>query len=337
MILVTGGTGLVGAHLLYQLVSSNQNVKATYKDQKSLEKTARIFSYYTTNHKALFKKITWVKANLTNLPELTLAFNKITQVYHCAAYINFDPRAFNTLKKTNIEGTANIVNLCLAYNIEKLCYVSSIATLGTTAKDTLVTERNVWNPETDNNVYAISKYGAEMEVWRATQEGLDAVIVNPGVIIGPGNWDSGTGQLFKKANKGLKYYTTGTVALVDVNDVVNIMILLLNSSIKNKRFIVVAKNETYKTFLNTLCNAVNRKAPKKTATALLLKAAWILDWIKSGIMRTPRSITKQMANTLLSKTTYSNAAIKDALNYNFKDIETTIVNTGKIFLKEHHK
>jgi len=334
MILVTGGTGLVGAHLLYKLVSDNKHVKATYRNEKSLEKTKRIFSYYSSNYKNLIDKITWVKADITNIPELTLAFNKVTYVYHCAAFISFDEKHFQALRKINIEGTANIVNLCLAYNIKKLCYVSSVATLGTPLKGTPATENTIWNPESDNNVYAISKYGAEMEVWRATQEGLDVVMVNPGVIIGPGIWDAGTGILFKKARKGLAYYTTGNVPLVAVNDVVLTMINLLNSPIKNKRFVIVAKNYSYKVFLEMLAKAGSSKPPKKIAAPWLLSLAWKLDWIKSTLSSKPRALTKHIAEALQNKTTYNNANIITAINYNFTAIETCIEETGSLYLKE---
>src|SRR5690606_14446461 len=165
---------------------------------------------------------------------------------------------YTSLRKVNIEGTANVVNFCVSNNIKKLCYVSSIATLGNTLHKEPITEETIWNQEIDNNVYAITKYGAEMEVWRATQEGVDAVIVNPGVILGAGIWDKGSGRLFKKAYKGLNYYSAGTIALVSVEDVVLIMIALLKSDIKNERFVLVAENWTFKRFLQLLATSVNK-------------------------------------------------------------------------------
>ena len=177
MILVTGGTGLVGAHLLYRLVSDNKKVKAIYRNERKIANTKRVFSSYTEDYNTLFNAIEWIQADLLDVPALSEAFIGVTKVYHSAAFVSFEPDKYQLLRKTNIEGTANIVNLCISNNIEKLCYVSSIATLSSTINTEFISEETEWNPEDDNSVYAITKYGAEMEVWRGTQEGLDAVMV----------------------------------------------------------------------------------------------------------------------------------------------------------------
>lgn len=334
MILVTGGTGLLGSHLLFKLVSNNETVKAIYRKPEKLENVKNVFSCYTDDYESIFDKIEWIQSDLLDIPQLTEAFKNVTHVYHCAAFVSFEPNKFNLLRQTNIEGTANIVNLCLAFNIEKLCHVSSIATLGNTLNNAPITEETIWNPEDDNNVYAISKYGAEMEVWRATQEGLDVVIVNPGVILGAGIWRYGTGNLFKKAHKGLKYYTKGTVALIDINDVVNIMIALLKSDIKNERFVLVAENWTYKQFLQTLASSVNANLPKKIAKPWLLNIACKLDWLKHILTGKRRQLTKHLTRSLTSETNYDNKKIKSALNYKFKDINESITEIGSIYQKQ---
>lgn len=334
MILVTGGTGLVGSHLLYKLISNNETVRATYRKPEKLENTKNVFSCYTDNYEALFNKIEWVQADLLDIPMLTEVFKNILHVYHCAAFVSFEPNKFNLLRRTNIDGTANIVNLCLAFNVVKLCHVSSIATLGNTLNNEEVTEKTIWNPEDDNNVYAISKYGAEMEVWRGTQEGLDVVIVNPGVILGAGIWSYGTGSLFKKVAKGLSYYTQGTVALVDVSDVVNIMIALIKSDIKNERFVLVAEHKTYKGFLQGLAKSVNGKPPKKEAKPWLLNIAWKFDWLISTLTGKRRQLTKHLSRSLSTKTNYSSQKIKNTLNYNFKNIDKSISQIGTIYQKQ---
>ena len=333
MILVTGGTGLVGAHLLYKLVSNNETVRAIYRTEHKLDNVKNVFSTYTENYESLFKSIEWIQADILNIPLLSIAFAEIKHVYHCAAFVSFEPDKYQLLRRTNIEGTANIVNLCISNNIEKLCYVSSIATIGSSLNNKTLTEKTEWNPEDDNSVYAITKYGAEMEVWRATQEGLDVVIVNPGVILGAGIWRYGSGNLFKKAHKGLKYFASGTVGLVDVKDVVSIMIALLKSDIKNERFILVSENWTYKRFLQTMANSVNGKSPKKEAPIWLLQLAWRLDWLTHKITGKRRQLTKQLVTSLTSETNYSNAKIKTALNIEFKPVEESITTVGRLYLK----
>ncbi|APY10627.1 NAD-dependent epimerase [Seonamhaeicola sp. S2-3] len=334
MILVTGGTGLVGAHLLYKLVNNGEKVRAIYRNEKKLKNVKNVFSCYTKAFQPAFDKIEWVKADIVDIPSLSIAFKNIEYVYHCAAFVSFEPDKYQHLRKTNIEGTANIVNLCCAFNITKLCYVSSIATLGSPINNEPITEDTVWNPEEDNSVYGITKYGAEMEVWRATQEGLNAVIVNPGLILGGGIWKYGSGSLFKKAKKGLNYYTSGTVGLVAVDDVVTIMIKLMKSNIKNERFILVAENWTYKQFLQALTTSVNANPPKKLAKAFLLKFAWKLDWLKTKLTGKRRTLTKHIAKSLSTKKHYDNSKVKNALDFSFKPIDKCIKDVGAIFLKQ---
>jgi len=333
MILVTGGTGLVGAHLLYKLSSNNERVRAIYRNEKKLSNTKNVFSCYTKDYEAVFDSIEWIKADILDIPALSKVFKGITKVYHCAAFVSFEPDKYQLLRKTNIEGTANIVNLSIANSIEKLCYVSSIATLGTTLDNTLINEETIWDPEADNNVYAITKYGAEIEVWRGTQEGLNAVIVNPGVILGAGIWRYGSGSLFKKAKNGLKFYTKGTVGLISVEDVVNIMMALMTSKIINERFVLVAENWTYKKFLQALAKSVNKKVPKKIASQSILNLVWKLDWLNHKITGNRRRLTKHIANSLSTETYYSSDKIKKALDYEFKAVDKTIISVGQAYQK----
>lgn len=324
---------MVGAHLLYNLVSNNQNVKAIYRNKAKIEQTKQVFATYTNQYESIFNLIEWVQADILDIPALTEAFKNVDYVYHCAAFVSFEPNKYLLLRKTNIEGTANIVNLCLSTSVKKLCYVSSIATLGSPLKHEPITEETFWNPENDNSVYAITKYGAEMEVWRGTQEGLNAVVVNPGVILGAGIWKYGTGGLFKRAKKGLKHYTSGSIGLVAVEDVVSIMVTLMQSKANNERFILVAENWPYKRFLQTLSKAVDAKPPKKEAQKWLLSLAWRLDWLKHKLTGKRRLLTKQLAKSLTNKAVYNNEKIKNTLDFEFKDVNTTINKIGTCFLK----
>lgn len=333
MILVTGGTGLVGAHLLYKLVSNNEKVKAIYRSERKLLQTKAVFETYTNNYNTLFESIEWVQADILDVPSLEDAFKNVTHVYHCAAFVSFEPNKYRILRKTNIEGTANIVNFCISNHIKKLCYVSSIATLGNEINNGFIDETSLWNSEEDHSDYAITKYGAEMEVWRATQEGLNAVIVNPGVILGAGIWKYGTGRLFKTAQKGFKYFTSGSIGLISVEDVVAIMITLMNSQITNERFVLVAENWTYKQFLESLTTSVNGKIPKKLASKLLLSIAWRLDWLKHKLTGKRRLLTKHLATTLNTENKYSSDKIKNTLDYKFEAIDKTISKIANLYLK----
>jgi len=334
MILVTGGTGLVGSHLLYKLIRNGEKVRALYRSEHKLENVKNVFSCYTDNYQPVFDTIEWFQADILDIPALTEAFTDISYVYHCAAFVSFEPDKYQLLRKTNIEGTANIVNLCISNNITKLCYVSSVAAIGNQTISGQITEESEWNPEENNNVYAITKYGAELEVWRASQEGLDSVIVNPGVILGAGIWRYGSGSLFKKAHKGLKYFTAGSMGLVDVEDVVSIMIALTNSAIKNERYILIAENWNYKDLLQAMAKSVKSNIPLKLASINLLRIGWRLDWLKHKIFGTRRMLTKHVATSLSSQKKYSNKKIIEHLNYNFKPIKESIKEVGELYLKQ---
>ncbi len=324
MILVTGGTGLVGAHLLYHLLLSNDNVRATHRKNSDLNSVLNVFSYYTEQSQELYDRIEWVEANITDLPALEEVFQGITHVYHSAAFISFNPKHLRNLRKTNVEGTSNVVNLCLKYGIQKLCYVSSIATLGETTNGNPITEETFWDSEADNNVYAITKYGAEMEVWRAIEEGLNAVIVNPGVILGEGYWYSGSGTIVRSAAKGTKYYTAGSTGFVDVQDVVKIMIRLMNSDIQHERFVLVAENVSYLKLFTLFADQFNLQPPKKLIKARTLRWVARIDYLGSKLFGSKRRLLKSMVKSLVSKTQYSSKKVEDTLDYSFKSLENTV-------------
>ncbi|WP_431156781.1 NAD-dependent epimerase/dehydratase family protein [Winogradskyella poriferorum] len=336
MILVTGGTGLVGSHLLYQLVLNKEKVRATYRREKTLQRVKYVFSYFEENSEELFNQIDWVEADINDIPALEQAFKGITHVYHCAAFVSFEPDKYKLLRKINIEGTANIVNLCLSSSIEKLCYVSSIAAIGHKENpEALIDEQTPWNPEEDNSVYAITKYGAELEVWRGTQEGLNAVIVNPGVILGAGYWNGGSsGSLFKQVYKGMTYYVKGIVGYVDVFDVVDAMIKLMNSNINNEGFILISENMTFQEFQNKVARDLNVKPPQKEAKSWLLGLAWRLDWIGHKLFGKRRNLSKQTAKSALSITRYDNSKIKKALDFKFKTIDQSIEEICELYKRD---
>jgi len=323
MILVTGGTGLVGAHLLLHLTENEATVRALYRKPDAIEKTKSLFRLY--NKEQLFPKIDWVQGDIIDIPSLETAFRDIDYVYHCAALVSFDPDDENALRKTNIEGTANIVNYCIDNKVKKLCHVSSIAALGDLAShETEITEATEWNPEAPHSDYAISKYGAEMEVWRGQQEGLNVVIVNPGVIFGAGFWNQGSGEFFYRIKKGLPFYTKGSTAYVSVTDVVKIMVLLMQSNSVGERFTVISENLPFKKVIFEIAENLNAKKPKSEAKPWLLNIAWRMDWLVSAIFRTKRKLSRYSANSLTSSDFISNQKIKNALNYEFQDIDTVI-------------
>jgi nucleoside-diphosphate-sugar epimerase len=332
MILVTGGTGLVGSHLLAELVKQNQAIRAIYRSEEKLKLAKNVFSYYFEEFDDKFSKIEWVKADINDVPSLELAFKNINYVYHCAAIVSFNEKDYQSMRKTNIEGTANMINLSIANNIKKFCYVSSIATIEkNTKKESLITEENEWNKESNNYGYAITKYGAEMEVWRGSQEGLRVVVVNPGVILGSGFWYSGPGELFTKMYNGFKFYTEGITGFVGVKDVVKTMIQLMESDIKNERFILISENKSFKNLFFKIADTFNKNRPSIKVGKTLSNIAWRIEKVKSLISGKPPLITKHSASASLSTYQYDSGKIKKYLNYKFESLDKTIQDACKNF------
>ena len=231
MDLVTGGTGIVGSHILEELTRNGNTVRAIKRTTSDINLVQRVFEYYNNPN---FNCIEWVLGDVTDVPSIDEAMIGIENVYHAAAIVSFNKKDRKKMYKINVEGTANIVNLSLANNIKKLGYISSIASLGRTAGQEWYSEKDTWKTSKQNSYYAVTKYTAENEVWRGSEEGLDTVMVNPGVIVGPGDMYKSSGALFGTIYKGLKYYTKGTNGFVDARDVSRSIIQLVKSDISKK-------------------------------------------------------------------------------------------------------
>ncbi|MEO0059330.1 MAG: hypothetical protein RLZZ312_977 [Bacteroidota bacterium] len=337
MILVTGATGFLGQHLLLHLlntVTSNENVVALYRTDNS---KLRVLSFFALFGKSeLYQNIIWKQADILNISSLETVFQDITIVYHCAALVSFDPSDEVRLRKINIEGTANVVNLCLDFGLKKLCYVSSIAALGDLLPhETTISEKSEWKPELNHSDYSISKFGAEMEVWRAQQEGLNVIIVNPGVILGvttANEWSAGSCKIFKTIANGLQFYTNGSTGFVGVSDVVKIMILLMDSEIVNKKFILIAENWTYEKLTFEIAKNLNLSQPKFLLKNWQTNILWFFDWVLGNIFFQKRKLSKSMANSLHSQDFYDNAKIKKTLGFEFEPLKNTIQKTAKYYL-----
>lgn len=316
MILVTGGTGLLGAALLHQLLVNEEDVRAVYRHEQSIKKTERYFK--SLNAMSLFSEIEWSKANITDCPALEKAFVGITQVYHCAALVSFDPKDEKQLHKTNIEGTANVVNMSIDFKVKKFCYVSSIAALGDTLDNSKhIDEESEWNPNNYHSDYAITKYGAELEVWRGSQEGLNVIIVNPGIIFGNGVFQDGSQEFFSKVNKGFPFYTKGIAAIIGVDDVVKAMILLMKSATTNERFILVSDNIPYKDLLEQVALKLHKKAPSLYVGNYATSIAWRIDALISAVSTKKRSFTRSLAKASHSTYYYDTTKVKKRLGISF--------------------
>ena len=327
MIFVTGGTGLLGSHLLFELTKSATPVKAIFRNASKLEVVKRVFKFYDQqNGLTRFNSIQWVNCDVLDVVTLAEEIEGCTHVYHCAAIVSFHKRDFNAIMKVNREGTANVVNCALDLGIEKLCYVSSTAAIGNGNNDPIVTEETKWKQSPTTSGYSIAKYSAEKEVWRGIEEGLNAVIVNPCVIIGAGDWNESSMTMFRTIDKGLKFYTEGENAFVDARDIAEIMRKLMLSDIQNERFLCIGENAAFKTLFDKIALRLHKKPPAILVKPWLMGITWRLMALISLLPRIKSPITQETARSAFGKTVYSNEKIKKATGFKFKTLDEMVEN-----------
>ncbi|GLB51404.1 NAD-dependent epimerase [Neptunitalea chrysea] len=320
MILVTGATGMVGAHLLVKLLEQNQQIRAIYRSEEKIEALRK--SILFDDKQEQFNRIDWIQADIREVPALEKAFECVTEVYHCAGLISFTPKEYRALRTINIEGTANVVNFAIANKVDRLFFISSIAALGPANKEGFVDEKCYWNQEEDHSIYAITKYGAEMEVWRASQEGIPVIVVNPGVIFGTGVYSKSM-EVFERVKKGLRYYTCGGSGFVSVTDVIDALFFLKQKEAYNERFVLVSENMSYKDMLTDVASALGKTPPNKEIGKNILNIVRVLDVIKGVFTLGNRQFTKLTVTSLDEKSNYSSSKIK-ALGFTFKPMKEAI-------------
>lgn len=324
MIFVTGGTGILGSQLLFDLSETDAKIRALFRSEAKKHQLKRFFEHFDPeNGSKRFNAIEWVEGDLLDSVSLEEFMNGCDYIYHCAALVSFHRRDFGQLIKQNRIGTANIVNIGLSLGVKKMCYVSSNAALGGSDKK-VVTEKTSWKNTPTTSGYSISKYSAEKEVWRGIEEGLDAVIVNPSVILGAGNWNDSSLTLLKTLEKGTRYYPSGSNATVDARDVSRIMIKLMNSEIKNERFLCIGSNQSYKDLMLEVTRQLGVKSPKKAIKRWVLSLVRRVLGFVSLFTRKRPAMTKETVNSLFSNRVYSNEKVKSALNESFYSLEESV-------------
>jgi dihydroflavonol-4-reductase len=330
MILVTGATGLLGSNLLAKLVERGQKVKAIRRSGSNLNLAEKTLG----RNKLSAQDIIWAEADITDYFSLLEAMKDVEQVYHCAAMVSFNPEDASHMMRVNVTGTANVVNAALECGIKKLCHVSSTAALGRTAELKMMDEESHWQNSNYNSTYAISKYGAEREVWRGIEEGLNAVIVNPSVILGPGDWKTDSSRIMGQVWKGLYFYPKGGNAFADVRDVAEVMIKLMEGTFSKNRYLVLSENKSYREIFDAVADAFGKKRPAIKISKFISAAAWRAEWLRSKITGSSPVVTKEILSSSARDYRYSNNKIKAELKHDFIPLQDTIKDTCRIFLEE---
>ncbi|HLN20738.1 MAG TPA: NAD-dependent epimerase/dehydratase family protein [Bacteroidales bacterium] len=333
-ILVTGGTGLLGSHLIYKLLSRGEAVKATCRKSSNRDIVRKVAAYYTPGAEELFKKIEWIECDLSDPADLSLAMSDARLVYHCAAMVSFESGDNEKIIKNNTAVTSNIVKACLENKISKLCHVSSVAALGGSDGELTINEESRWNSEKPHPAYNTSKYLSEQEVWNGISQGLNAVIVLPSIILGPGDWKRSSSAIFGTIAGGLPFYTDGIKAYVDVNDVADAMILLMESGISGEKFILSSENLTNQKVFSMIAQNLGVRKP-------FIKIPRFIGPFLPPVIKMIRAfsgkklpLTKDILNAAWTRIGYDNSKIKERTGFRLTEIEKSVEYIASIFIKE---
>jgi len=302
-VLVTGGTGFIGAYIIKELVEKGYAVRAI-THSKSVP-------FFLPTH--IKNAVEWVSGDILDVTSLDEAMEGVDAVIHAAAKVSFGPKEKKSLYKINIEGTANVVNIALEKNIQRLVHISSVAAIGRTTSGETVNEEKKWHEGNWHTSYAISKYHAEMEVWRAAAEGLNVIVINPSTVLGYGDWNTSSCAIFKNVYKEFPWYTKGINGFVSVQDVAKATLLLMESRHSNERFIVNADNWSFQQLFNTIADGFGKKHPHKEATPFLGSIAWRMEKFKGMMSGKKPLLTRESARVAQSITYFDNSKILTAL------------------------
>ena len=328
MIFVTGGTGLLGSHLLVELIKDTTRIRATYRSDNKRQQVLQLFKYYFNDDllaEERFNSIEWVRLDILDVPGLLEAMPEEADVYHCAALVSFQSSDFIRMMKINREGTANIVNVCLEKKARKLCYVSSTAAIGGDDKNP-ITEDTKWKKTPTTTGYSISKYSAEKEVWRGIEEGLNAVMVNPCVILGAGNWNDSSLTIFNVVSAARKHFPPGANAIVDARDVSQIMVTLMNSEITAERFLCIGSNQTIRTLINEIAEQLQVKKPTKEASKWLVETVRRVIWFLHLFKKGKPTLTKENVDSVFGHREYDSSKIQKAIGFEFTPLKKVVAN-----------
>lgn len=332
MIFVTGATGLVGARIAFDLLQEGERLRLLRRASSDIDLFIRILKFYNQNQPVddLLAAIEWIEGDVLDRSSLDYGLQDCSHCIHAAAMVSFHPRDREQMYEVNGEGTSNVVNACLKANV-RLGHVSSVAAIGRTSAKQRLNETADWVDSEYNTAYAKSKYRAEMEVWRGIEEGLDAVIVNPVIVLGAGSAAMSSGTLFGTVQRGVKYFTNGTASLVDVRDVSQLMIRLTKSDISAERFVLSAGRLRYRSMLEMIAEVLGKEGPSKKASKWMLSLAWRAAWLKDVLTRSKSPISRETARSATSDYRYDSQKIKTLYDYEFIQIKDAIAYHGSFF------
>ncbi|PWT77976.1 MAG: 3-beta hydroxysteroid dehydrogenase [Bacteroidetes bacterium] len=322
-VLVTGGTGFLGAYILQALVEKGYSVTAIRRSNK--------IPFFIDA--SVLDKVDWVDGDVLDVDKINQCMRGVSAVVHAAAKVSFDSRERSEMYRTNVEGTANVVNCALQNNIQKLLHVSSVAALGRNENQILVNEGKEWEDTKLQSHYASSKYHAEMEVWRAVAEGLNAVVINPSTVLGFGDWNLTSCALFKSVYHEFPWYTNGITGFVDVRDIAKAAVLMLENDVSAERFLLSGENWSYRQLFNCIADGFQKKHPAKEATPFMGGLAWRWEKLKSLFTGITPLLTKESARIAQYQVQFDNSKMHRFFpEFVFTPLQDTIQQACQLYL-----
>ena len=329
LILVTGANGLLGSAIVTYLLANGHRVRGLRRSGSDMQLL-----------NSVEEKVEWAEGDVLDVLALEKAFEGVTYVIHTAAIVSFTPKDQKQMYQINVQGTANVVNLALEVGVKKMAFVSSVAALGRpdprmidASKPTVIDENQKWEESPLNSHYGKSKYLAEIEVWRGVAEGLSAVVVNPSMVLGEGDWTRSSTQLFKYVFDENKYYTEGLINYVDVLDVAEATVKLLVSEVKNERFVLSAGSTTYRELFAKMAEGFGKRPPSKLVSPFLTEIIWRVEAARSWLTGSKPLITKETAKTARTKFIYNGEKIQKALGFTYRPLDETVGRVCKALKK----
>ncbi len=333
-VLVTGGTGLVGSHLIYRLASEGWHIRAIHRKTSNLDFLRKVASYYTDDPGKILESVEWTLCDVLDYEALTASLKGCGHVYHCAAAVSFEAGHSDLLLDNNIRGTANMVRACIESGISKLCHVSSSAAIGAPNIGRPVNEEHKWDDRDYHAVYAISKHMSENEVWKGIREGLNAVIVNPSVIFGPGDWKKGSSSFFSNIDSGMPFYTGGVTGYVDVNDVTAVMVRLMELPVSGERFIVSSENLSFREIFTLIARNLGARKPFFNVPAPVSYPLYCLARLFSLLTGKKSPLTKETIRAAYSKVLFDNSKVTKTTGITFRPMERSVAETARLYLMD---
>ncbi len=313
MIAVTGANGLLGSFIIRKLIQDKRPFVALKREGSDISLLNDVE-----------ENIEWRNADVLNPLSLTEALDGCTHVIHAAAIVSFNPYRANEVMDINTYGTRNVVNACLEQKVKRLVHISSVAALGRQKDQSLIDENNKWVDNPMNSVYAISKYRAELEVFRGQEEGLNTVILNPSIILAGADWDRSSAKLFKYVWKQKPFYIDALLNYVDVRDVASCAVQFLQPDHQAQRFIINAGNIPFKNFFEKIAADFEVTAPSRKLSKTTVKLLARVETMRTWFTRSEPLITRETAQLSETRFFYDNKKIKKILNFEFQTIDKTL-------------